>query len=270
MATKVESVGLSDLNTLAETLLNGPNIDLRIGAARTLVKLGSESAVELLVKALDDGDSTFRARLVKAASKLEQPASTDILIRAINDPDCYVRKSAVESIPAVDHPDIIRALVSCLHDEEINVRESAVIALEKSRDAATVVEVLTHALADSHWNVRREGVEIIAKVGGLQAVEPLKKMLKDEDAEVRMSALVGLADLIGDGVVDSALEALDDRDVSVQLEALDIAGRFGMPAIIPILEQSASREDSSMMVRQAARSAQRRISERASDIVGRS
>src|SRR5258708_294370 len=106
MSTKVSPVVLPDLDSLAEALLNGPNIDLRIKAARSLVKLGNQSAVELLVKAWDDPDPAFRAKLVKAVSQLDHPFSTDIFVKAMNDTDCYVRKSAVESVRAVDHPEI--------------------------------------------------------------------------------------------------------------------------------------------------------------------
>jgi|KBSSwiStaDraftv2_1062776.scaffolds.fasta_scaffold226505_1 ferredoxin len=248
-----------NLDTLAGELLTGPDLDFRIKTARTLVKIGSREALELLRKAMDDRDETFRARLVKVIARLDHPLATEIVIKAFNDPDCYVRKSAVEAVSHVDHPDIIRALVDCLRDEEINVRESAVIALEKSRDADMVVNMLSTALTDSHWNVRRESVEVIARVGGSRAFEPLRLALKDKDPEVRLSALVGLADLADEGVVDSVVGALTDPDVSVQLEALDIAGKFGRPVILPLLEEIGAREGAPMMIKQAAVSAQNRI-----------
>ena len=248
-----------NLDTLAEQLLSGSDLDLRIKSARTLVKIGSDAAFELLRKAMDDRDETFRARLVKVIARVNHPSATEMLISAFNDSDCYVRKSAVEAVPEVDHPAILRALIDCLRDEEINVRESAVIALEKCRDADTVVEILSAALNDSHWNVRRESVEVIARVGGSRALEPLRRALQDKDPEVRLTALVGLADLADEGVVDSVVGALTDPDVSVQLEALDIAGKFGRPVILPLLEELGAREDASMMIRQAALSAQNRI-----------
>ena len=255
MATNTEM----NLDTLAGELLSGPNLDFRIKTARTLVKIGSQEALELLRKAMDDRDETFRARLVKVIARLDHPLATEIVIKAFNDPDCYVRKSAVEAVPHVDHPDIIKALVDCLRDEEINVRESAVIALEKSRDADTVVDILSTALTDSHWNVRRESVEVIGRVGGSRAFEPLRQALKDKDPEVRLSALVGLADLADEGVFDTVVGALTDPDVSVQLEALDIAGKFGRPVILPLLEEIGARQGAPMMIKQAALSAQNRI-----------
>jgi HEAT repeat protein len=248
-----------DLDLLAETLSTGPDLDVRIKAARSLVKIGTDEALELLATAMNDEDETFRARLVKVVGRFDHPLAREILLKGFSDPDCYVRKSAVEAVPSIDQADIIKALVQCLSDEEINVRESAVIALEKGRDADTVIDVLSAALNDSHWNVRRESVEVIARVGGQRAVEPLRKMLKDKDPEVRLTALVGLADLADEGVVESVVGALTDPDVSVQLEALDIAGKFGTPFILPLLEQVGAREDASMMIKQAAASAQNRI-----------
>lgn len=264
MGTNTETVDVSNLDTLADELFSGPNLDVRIKTARSLVKIGSEAALDLLRKAMDDPDETFRARLVKVVARVDHPLATEILIKAFNDSDCYVRKSAVEAVPQIDHPAIIRALVDCLRDEEINVRESAVIALEKGRDADTVVEILSAALDDSHWNVRRESVEVIARVGGSRALEPLQRALKDKDPEVRLSALVALADLADEGVFDSVVGALTDPDASVQLEALDIAGKFGRPVILPLLEEIGAREGTSMMIKQAALSAQKRI--RARDV----
>lgn len=251
-----------NVDSMATALRNGPDLDERIKVARTLARIGTEEALELLLEAMDDEDATFRARLVKVAGRLEHPLATEILITAFNDHDCYVRKSAVEAVQHIDQPAIIRALIECLRDEEINVRESAVIALEKGRDADTVVDLLSAALNDSHWNVRRESVEVIARVGGRRAIEPLRKMLKDNDPEVRLTALVGLADLADEGVVESVVGALNDPDVSVQLEALDIAGKFGKPYILPLLEELGLREDASTMIKQAALSAQNRIRER--------
>jgi HEAT repeat protein len=260
MATTITE--LPNVDSMAAALLNGPDLEVRIKVARTLARDGSEAALELLREAMNDKDATFRARLVKVAGRMEHPLATEILIKAFNDSDCYVRKSAVESVQHIDHPAIIRALVECLRDEEINVRESAVIALEKGRDADTVVDILSAALNDSHWNVRRESVEVIARVGGRRAIEPLRKMLQDRDPEVRLSALVGLVDLAEDGVVESVMGAINDPDVSVQLEALDIAGKFGKPYILPLLEEVGLRKDASAMIRQAALSAQNRIRER--------
>jgi len=257
----------TNLETLADELLNGPDLDFRIKTARTLVKIGSDATLELLCNAMDDPDETFRARLVKVVARVDHPVATEMLLKAFNDHDCYVRKSAVEAVPQVDHPAMIRALVDCLRDEEINVRESAVIALEKCRDADTVVDILSAALNDSHWNVRRESVEVIARVGGSRALEPLQLALKDKDPEVRLSALVGLADLADEGVVESVVGALTDPDVSVQLEALDIAGKFGRPVILPLLEEVGARADASMMIKQAALSAQNRIRARGTEQV---
>jgi HEAT repeat protein len=261
MATTITE--LPNLDSMGVALLNGPDLEARIKVARTLARDGSETALELLRDGMDDADATFRARLVKVAGRLEHPIATEILIKAFNDSDCYVRKSAIEAVQHIDHPAIIRALVECLRDEEINVRESAVIALEKGRDADTVVNILSAALNDSHWNVRRESVEVIARVGGRRAIEPLRKMLKDDrDPEVRLSALVGLADLAEEGVFESVMGALNDPDISVQLEALDIAGKVGKPYILPLLDELRLRKDASAMIRQAAASAQNRIRER--------
>lgn len=265
MTTKMEPGAAADLSSLATVLLGGPNIDMRVKAAHSLVQLGSESAIELVAKALDDSNPTFRARLLKVIRQSDHPASADILIKALNDPDCYVRKIAVESFSTVDHPDIIRALVACLEDEEINVRESAVIAFEKCRDADMALDVLVGALSDTNWNVRRESAVIIAKVGGWRAAEALKRLLKDGDPEVRLTALSGLAKVLGEEVIDSAIEALADADRSVQLEALHIVGDFGAPSMIPALEQMASGEDCPTMLERAARAAQRRIEERGAD-----
>jgi HEAT repeat protein len=247
---------------MSAALLSGPDLEARIRVARTLAQDGSETSLELLREAMDDTDATFRARLVKVAGRLDHPIATEILTKAFNDPDCYVRKSAVESVQHIDHPVIIGALVECLRDEEINVRESAVIALEKGRDADTVVDILAAALNDSHWNVRRESVEVIARVGGRRAIGPLRKMLQDRDPEVRLSALVGLADLAEEGAVECVMGALNDPDSSVQLEALDIAGRFGKPYILPLLQEIGLRKGASAMIKQAALSAQNRIRER--------
>jgi HEAT repeat protein len=62
-----------DLDLLAETLSSGPDLDVRIKAARSLVKIGTDAALELLAGAMNDADETFRARLVKVVGRLDHP-----------------------------------------------------------------------------------------------------------------------------------------------------------------------------------------------------
>ena len=79
MATNTETVDVSNLDTLAKELLSGPDLDFRIKTARTLVKIGSDAALELLAKAMDDRDETFRARLVKVVARMDHPLAKEIL-----------------------------------------------------------------------------------------------------------------------------------------------------------------------------------------------
>jgi HEAT repeat protein len=252
------------IQSLTEALLNGSSMEARLQAAVRLVKSDDPAAIGLLVKAASDENPTFRAKLVKAISKLNYPVVTEMLIKGMYDADCYVRKTAIEAARDVDNPEIIEAIIACLNDEEINVRESAVLALENSRNTDLVIEVLSGTLADSNWNVRRESIAVIAKMGVCGSVEPLKKMLKDEDPEVRRSALLGLADLLGEESLGCAIEALTDRDLSVQLEALYTISIYGTSSVIPKLEEITSCQELPPIVRRAANKAINQIKPSAS------
>jgi HEAT repeat protein len=252
------------IQSLAETLLNGSSVEARLQAAVRLVKSDNPAAIEVLVKAVNDENPIFRAKLIKAISRLNYPVVTEMLIKGMYDADCYVRKTAIEAARDVDNPEIIEAIIGCLNDEEINVRESAVLALENSRNANLVIEALSRTLSDSNWNVRRESIAVIAKMGICGSVKPLRKMLKDEDPEVRRSALLGLADLLGEESLGCAIEALTDCDSSMQLEALYTISIYGAPSVIPRLEEIASCQELPSIVRRAANEAINRIKPSAS------
>lgn len=249
---KVVNTEPSDPVNLSETLFSGSNIDDRIAAAKLLAATADPTAIELLARASKDSDYIFRARLVKTISKINHPEIIRVIIDGINDEDPYVRKTSIEAIGHFTDPAVIEALVNSLGDEEINVRESAIIALEKNKDTAYVVKALARVLADPHWNVRRETVEVLGKTRHPDTAGPLKSMLKDRDPEVRRSALMALAELEGQQVLPLALDALNDPDVSVKLEGLTIIGNLADAAIIPALDLLAAKDDAHVMIKRYA------------------
>ena len=62
-------------------------------AAGALGEIGSEKAVDALIKALNDQDSYVRSTAADALGKIGSEKAIDALVNALNDQDLYVRST---------------------------------------------------------------------------------------------------------------------------------------------------------------------------------
>ena len=155
------------------------------------------------------------------------------------------------------------------HDEEVRLRAAQAMASAESSS------VLTDALADRSWRVRRAAADTLARASGTQAVDTLIEAIRErhQDAAVLNSALTALArsrqDVVGAVVnllstddaavrtyaalalglledsrgVQPLLELLKDSDVNVRYHAIEALGRIADPAAADALAAVAESRD---------------------------
>lgn len=120
--------------------------------------------------------------------------------------------------------------------------------------------IMRKALRDDVVEVRRYAARFLVQHPSKELFQELIAALKDDEYKVRQAAAELLAEIgpEGKGLVPALIDLLEnDPDGSVRSNAAYALGRIGAPEATPALEQA--REDPEYRVREAAKSALRRM-----------
>lgn len=246
---------------------------IREAAAWALGNIGDTKAAEPLIKLLADKDKDVREAAARALGKIGDVRAVEPLIKALGDKVNYVREDAAEALGNIGDIRAVEPLIKALGDKdrECNVSYAAAKALVKIGEPA--VEPLIKALGD--WSVRWDAARTLAEIGDTKAVEPLVKLLEDENKYLRETVFRALDKLgwkpvsqknkiklniinqkwdelvkAGKPAVEPLIKVLGDRDNSVRFFAARALGNIGdTKAVEPLIK---TLQDQSLVVRKAA------------------
>jgi HEAT repeat protein len=91
-----------DVDGLIEALGYEKDVQVRREAAYILGKMGDSSAVDSLLKALEDPDSYVRRQAADALGLIGDPRSVDSLNKALHDPNKYVCQGAADALSKIE------------------------------------------------------------------------------------------------------------------------------------------------------------------------
>jgi len=186
-------------------------------------KLG-ESAVEPLIKALEDGfrmywdginDSGWRSeKAAEALGKIGDTRAVEPLSKALSDESENIRKSAAKVLGKIGDTRAVEPLSKALSDESESIRASAAKALGDIGDAQAVeplIQLLDTELKDlkqiRHSGAILKASEALGKIGDVRAVDCLIKVFTSyEKIKVRGPA----GKLYGYGGLHEIKEALQN------------------------------------------------------------
>ena len=217
-------------------LLHDHNSLVRISAAYALGDIGTETTIDLLIKLLDDDNSDVRIRAAEALGNIGTEATIDPLIKLLNnDHKSSVRRSAAKAT--------IDPFIKFL-DHHLNslVRRSAAEALGKIGTEATI-EPLIKLLDDNDYWVHRSAAKALVKIGTEATIDPLIKLLDDDDSELRRSAADTLGKIGTEATIDPLIKLLDDNRSSVRRSAAEALGKIGTETTITKLINRLNNEE---------------------------
>jgi hypothetical protein len=188
--------------------------------------------VETLARILADANQPVKARYAAAAAMRAAPPETVVapLLQALRDPDMIVRNMAGQSLLSLDvrnRDAVLGPLLNTLEDEQDNlVRFYAVAAIGRiGAKARPGVDLLSKALQDKSWKVRRIAAEALASIGpsASAAVTPLIQALQDQDNNewVRSNCVIALGQIApqSEAVIEALRSALNDKSEKVRESA---------------------------------------------------
>ncbi len=223
-------------------------------AARTLGVIGeaAAAAVPQLTALLDDERTKVRAYAAHALGRIGKPAlpATDKLIALAFDKEALVRRSVLRALLQIDPPQdktmpmvikileqgdmsIIVPALQSLAEQGKDAVPRLVNALKKVREQTIPAnEIEAEAQAKAIPQVQYWACVVLAELGpdAAEAVPEIQEVLKANDPDVRLQALVALGD-IGDAAKPAipAIVAAAEKDefVHVRYAAIYALGRIG-------------------------------------------
>jgi HEAT repeat protein len=204
---------------------------VRLRAAEALSKLGGETVVLALPKALKHQDFSSRGIMIEALCKWDREAAIPELLKALEHQRSIVRSRVAEALGILKCEVAIPELLKVLEDQDPSVRESAAKALGKL-GSETAIPGLLKALEDQDSCVRLNVAEALGRLGSKAAVPELLKALKDRNYEVRRTAAFVLGNLGNEAAIPVLIEALVNQD---SYYAAEVLGNLGSEAVIPSL-----------------------------------
>ena len=240
--------------------------DIRFWTIKTLGKLGPK-AQRFLLEALRTGDKQTRYVIAAALGESGDKRVIRVLIESLADPDWTIRKSATMALAEIGDNAIdlmfeylrgpneeirdgcLRALVKAgnaslqrLFDEVIKMDENNRYLVRKSmvKIGARVVEPMMRLFKLNNPEIRAFAASTLGEIGNPRAVPVLVTGLSDNDWNVRRSCAYALTE-IGERGVDKIAEALKSPNDDVRYwvtRILESIGEPGVPYLVKALRDT--------------------------------
>ena len=203
------------------TLISDEQEVVRIEGIQALGEIGDERAVKPIIEALDDDSLAVREKAANALGKLGKPETEEALISALNgNTDLTIVCSIIEALGQVGGARSVDHLIMFLSHKESKIRECTAAALGKLHDSRAMASLIT-ALNDEQERVRWYAADSLGKIGDPVCVESLIKLLSDTSARVRESAVTALGQIGNQQSIESLIKALQDTDKRVAEQAAE-------------------------------------------------
>lgn len=189
-------------------------------------ELAVPDRAELLWQGMRDADHELRAVSAISVGRMAHAGLVDQIVALLDDPMPEVRAAAITALTS---------LAPCTGDTLLKLAEMFFASKwpEKRCHAVTLFTVLgdldklSILVKDEDVDVRKSAVHALAKAGSRAGLNHLVLALVDEDPEVRSAAAQALGEVGGPEVLDLLMLVLRDDDPWVRIEAVRSLGVLG-------------------------------------------
>lgn len=244
---------------LAETVSRG--MLPKVAARRPLVAIPDtidtrkRKVVDAFIGALDDEDEQIRRQAAHMLGEIEDERAIPALRETLkNDSSREVRRAALWALSEMDTDEIMPVLLDLAveeTDDEARRQLAWMIGENAERGDRQAGEVLMRLLKDQDAEVRATAVWALAEMEYAPALEALVGMTEDSNDEVRERAVWAIAELADEARSDAALgaltKALSSSSSQVRETAAWALGEMDDPRAVDVLIRAM--EDSNPEVR---------------------
>jgi len=177
--------------------LSHPDTAVRGRTARALRGIRHPLSVRALGAQLaHEVSPAVRKECVNALAALEIKSGFPIVVRSLEDADTSVRLASVRAVYRLGGSGGAAALVRMLSDESAEVRRMAAACLGWLEDPELAME-LAPLLQDASGPVRRTALEALGNLGAAELAPSVAERLTDADESVRRKAFAVLGQITG-------------------------------------------------------------------------
>jgi len=220
---------LLSFDTLAASLLDDPDADIRAIAIRLLWECEDPSLIPVLLRILNSDPSVTTSAAAATALGLfiylgevdKIPAASlatieiELLKAARAGRDPLIRRRAIESLGFSSRPEVSDLLTNAIYDPDPEWIISALLAMGRSNNQEWEKEVIAHIL-NKNDEIRIEAIQAAGHLELEAARELLLEQLdEDEDPEIWHALLWSLSQIGGEGVreqLEEFINSIDDPD----------------------------------------------------------
>jgi HEAT repeat protein len=211
------------------------------------IKLDTVEAIEELTKILGTADQPrIRADICRILGAIGSDKAVDALIRALNNPEAQVRSAACHALGAIGSDKAVDPLIRALDDPEVGVRIEACYALGAiggDRAADALLQALDR---EEDSGVRARIYEALGKTGYAKSIDKLvERGLREPEDGVYSEACKALGKLLPlsehdqrrqELAVTALIEASQNGHPRFRLEAAKVLVEIGSPHAAEALE----------------------------------
>lgn len=244
------SLSLDDGSSIAvlEQRLQSPRPGDLLFALEMLDQADYVSLNEVLTGLLDHPAAAVRqVSLEKIGSRGFVSAFPAVAERLKVENDPAIRAAAVSTLCTLGGPATVEQVAPCLTDPEAQVRLAAMSGLFASGDSA-VIRMIAGQLSELEKSPNPEDRAFAARAfgdsGGERSIQPLMKLIGDEDPKVYKAALLAAGKVNNPQLWPLIVEALGDASRrAMARQALEAGGRSVLPFIGRALVQPAHNQE---------------------------
>lgn len=195
--------------------LEDPIMEVRVEAARSLVRQDAVRSVAELVNRLVIGESMPSLAVIDLLRNLSRSAVREFLELLDQSPKVGVKLVAIDALGHSGDLDTVPALLHYYDHPSQLIRLAAMQALSLLRDPRALAAVLL-AMTDFDWEVRAQAATAAGEIGASEAIPLLEQLLEDEHWWVRYHAGAALHNIGELGIL--ALNEIASRPSPVAAE----------------------------------------------------
>ncbi len=220
-------------------LLKSAQAWVRGAAAEDLGRMHSETAVEPLVRTMDDPSSDVRMRAAQALGTIGGRAAASKLVGFFSQPDRWSGIRIADILTTMGE-ETVEELIREFRNIPPESRTLAIDVLGRVR-SLSAVPLLRELLRDKNSDVRARTADALGRIGDPNNASRLMDALEDDSWEVRAIAAKALGRLPGDESLDSLCRAITDPQWWVRAnsaEAIKAKGEAGHKALLGMLDSN--------------------------------
>jgi HEAT repeat protein len=191
-------------------------------------------AVSAIISVMRNGDGRIRSFAARVLGIMRAAEASEDLTGYLNDPDPDIRCDVISALGSIRDKGALLELHKALQDEDGQVRIIAIQSIAEFADTSSAVPLINVMTSKEEffydlggdlsgnyrWEIQEKAAHALGRINDHRSVQALLDILKDDDAEYMLGAILQSLIKLGDRKgIEAAAGYLNDPDVAKRRKA---------------------------------------------------